>query len=393
MIRYADFDPRTDPLWRRALIRGGVAYLVSRLFVVMGAGIAISAEAVTDRRAGREPVGGLAALLDRLALWDGHWYMEVARSGYPRRIIEAVTYEDPEARAAFFPLYPRLVRFIDLLLPGGPVWVGLLLNLVLGAIFVLLVGITARTFFEERTAEKAMIITALFPGSFVLSFAYSEAVMLVLAASCLLALHRRQWVLAGLLAAVATAARPNALALVAACAVAALMAVLADRDWRALWAPALSPWGFVGFMVFLRLHADEPWPWFRVQREAWDEGASFGATAAQSVWRFITGPLSRPSSILTVSTLGAMAVALWAWRRHKLPLPYLVYSAAILFLMLMPATVTARPRFLFTAFPLVIPVARLMRDEEEKWWPLAVLLLGGGLITVSAIYTVFGAVP
>lgn len=393
MIRFADIDPRLDAPWRRALVRGGIVYLVSRLFVVMGAGIAISAEAVTDRRAGRTPEGGLAALLDRLALWDGHWYMEVARTGYPRRIIESVTYEDPEARAAFFPLYPRTVRLLDLVLPGGPVWVGLLLNVVLGAVFVFLVGLTARTFFDSRTAEKAMIVTALFPGSFVLSFAYSEAMMLVLSAVCLLALHRRHWIVAGLVAAAATATRPNALALVAACAVAALMAVLADRDWRALWAPALAPWGFVGFMVFLRIHADEPWPWFRVQREAWDEGASFGATAAQSVWRFITGPLSRPSSILTVSTLAAMAVALWAWRRHRLPVPYLVYSASVLFLMLMPATVTARPRFLFTAFPLVIPVARMLRDEEERWWPLVVLLLGGGLVTVTAIYAVFGAVP
>jgi len=393
MIRLADIQTRIDERWRRALVRAGIAYLVSRLFVIMGAGIAISAEAVTDRRAGRTPEGGFSALVNRLAVWDGHWYMEVARTGYPRRIIESVTYEDPDARAAFFPLYPRLVGLLDVVLPGGPVWVGLLLNLALGAVFVLLVGLTARQFFDERTAEKAMVITALFPGSFVLSFAYSEAVLLVLASACLLAMSRRRWILGGLLAAAATAARPNGLALVAVCIVAALMAIVSERDWRALWAPVLAPWGFVGFMVFLRFHTDEPWPWFRVQREAWDEGASFGATAAQSVWGFITGPLSRPSSILTVSTLGAMVIAMWAWRRHRLPVTYLVYSAGILFLMLMPATVTARPRFLFTAFPLVIPVARMLRDEDDTWWPLTVLLLGGGLVTVSAIYTVYGAVP
>lgn len=370
-----------------------MAYVVSRLFVVMGAGIAISAEAVADRRAGREPAGGLAALVDRLAVWDGHWYMEIARSGYPRRIIESVTYDDPEARAAFFPSYPGLVRLLDAVLPGGPVWVGLVLNVVLGAGVVLLIGLTARRFFDSVTAEKAMIIAAFFPGSFVLSFAYSEALLLVLAAACLLALSDARWITAGLLAAAATATRPNGVALVAACLVAAVVAVARERDWRAMWAPVLAPWGFIGFMLFLRAHSGEPWPWFRVQREAWDEGASFGATALQSVWRFVTGPMSRPSSILTVSTLAAMGVAIWAWRRHRLPVTYLVFSAAVVFLMLMPATVTARPRFLFTAFPLVIPVARMLRDEEDSWWPMTVLLLGGGLVTVSAIYTVFGAVP
>ena len=38
---------------------------------------------------------------------------------------------------------------------------------------------------------------ALFPGSFVLTFAYSEALMLVLAAAGMLCLLERKWLLAG----------------------------------------------------------------------------------------------------------------------------------------------------------------------------------------------------
>lgn len=384
---------RIDAPWRTALVRAAIAYAISRLFVAMAAGIAISAEAVQDRLAGRVPSGGISALLNKLAMWDGHWYMEIARFGYPREIIASVTYDDPQARAAFFPVFPSLVRVFDVVLPGGPVWVGLTINLFVGGIFIVVLGVTARRFFDIATAEKTMIIAAMFPGSVVLSLAYSEAILLLLAAVCLLALTDKLWWAAGLSAALATATRPNGLALVVACAVASLVSIKQDRDWRSLVAPLLAPAGFVGFMIFLRLHAGEPWPWFRVQREAWDEGASFGATAAESVWKFITGPMSRPSSILTVSTLAAMGVALWAWRRYWLPVHYLAYSATVLFLMLMPATVTARPRFLFTAFPLIIPVGRLLRDEDERWWPLCVLLLGGGLVTVSAIYAVYGAVP
>ena len=37
------------------------------------------------------------------------------------------------------------------------------------------------------------------------------------------------------------------------------------------------------------------------------------------------------------------------------------YIAVVVALMLLPATVTARPRFLFTAFPLFISAA--------AWWP------------------------
>ena len=36
-----------------------------------------------------------------------------------------------------------------------------------------------RRLFGNKVASRAMVLTALFPGSFVLSFAYSEALMLV----------------------------------------------------------------------------------------------------------------------------------------------------------------------------------------------------------------------
>ena len=386
-------DSAEHDAWRITLRAGLLAYLFSRVLVAVGAGVAVAAQAVWSRWNGEEPVGGATALVQVLDSWDGHWYLDVVRDGYPHSIMENVTYFVPDARAAFFPLYPMIVRAIDWVIPGGPVSVSLLVNFVLGAVFVALLGATARTFFDIETARKAMIIGAFFPGSFVLSWAYSEAVLLTIAAMCLMALQRRQWLLAGLLAAFGTAARPNGLALVAACAVAAFIAVAKDREWRSLVAPALAPIGFVGFMAFLRHHTDEDWAWFRVQREAWKEGTSFGATAVQKTLEFFVDPFSSPTSALTAASVGAMALALLAARRHKLPLHYMAYSLTVLVLMLAPATVTARPRFLYTAFPLIIPVARAVRDDKEKWWPVTVIALAVGLVAVNGIYGVRAAIP
>lgn len=372
---------------------GLLAYLLSRVLVVVGAGIAVAAQAVWSRWNGEEPIGGATALVQVLDSWDGHWYLDVVRDGYPHSIMENVTYFVPDARAAFFPLYPMIVRALDWLVPGGPVSVSLLVNFFLGAAFVALLGATARELFDIETARKAMIIGAFFPGSFVLSWAYSEAVLLTIATVCLMALHRRLWLLAGILAAVGTAARPNGVALVAACGVAALVAIAHDRDWRSLVAPMLAPLGFVGFMMFLRHHTDEEWAWFRVQREAWKEGTSFGATAVQRTIEFFVNPFSSPTSALTAASVVAMILALWAARRHKLPLHYMAYSLTVLLLMLAPATVTARPRFLFTAFPLIIPVARALRDDDEKWWPVVVIVLAVGLVAVNGIYGVRAAIP
>ncbi|MFM8553268.1 MAG: glycosyltransferase family 39 protein [Acidimicrobiales bacterium] len=393
MTATLDTVPTAPTEWARALYRGLGAYLVSRVLVLLGVGVGISAHAVRDRWEEKVPVEGLRAVVQALDSWDGHWYLDVTRMGYPRVIRPEVTYFVSDARAAFFPLFPRTVRYLDFLLPGGPVSAALLLNFVLGAVFVWLIGLIARELHDTRTAEKTMVIAALFPGSFVLSWTYSEALMLTLAALVFLALARRRWVLAGVLAAFGTATRPNAVALVAACAVASLIAIKRDRDWRSLWAPALSPIGFVGFMAFLRHHTGEPWPWFRVQREAWREGTSFGGAAVTRTVDFFVNPVSSPTSMLTTASVGALVLGIWCLRRHRLPAGHTAYSAVVIFLMLLPATVTARPRFLFTAFPLLIPAARQLRDDDSDWWPLTVLVLGAGLVTVTGLYVVFGAIP
>lgn len=405
----------TPPTWRSALRHAGLAYVISRLCVAAGAAV-VAAELRADENRVRErfiwgffekadphartaslPRSATSMILDVLTSWDGQWYMRIIRRGYPTSVPPDVTYFDPEARLAFFPTYPGLVRIVDRVLPGGDTFAALFTNLVLGAIFVLLVGLLARAWFGLATARNAMVLVAVFPGSFVLSFAYSEALLLAIAAACLLALHRERWLLAGLLAALGTATRPNGLALVAACAVAALVAVRRERRWSSLSSALLAPLGFIGYQLFIDSHAGESRVWFRVQSEAWDEGASFGLTAIRNTIDAFRHPLTSPTDTITaVSFLVAVALVLVAVRhlRNRTLWPALAYSAVVVILMLLPSTVTARPRFLFTAFPLLIVLADwLNHDRRREWMPWLVALGTAGVAVLSALYGVYGAVP
>ena len=384
--------PASDP-WGRAIRRGAVAYILSRLFAVMGAAIAVASQAVWSRLNDEEPINGLTGLVQVFDSWDGHWYLDVVREGYPHHIMPNVTYFVSDARAAFFPLYPRLVHYLDNIIPGGPVTVALAVNVLLGAAFIYLIGVIAKNLFDVKTSEKAMIIAALFPGSFVLNWAYSEALLLTLACMCFIALSKKMWLWAGIFAALGTACRPNGIALVAACAVASLIAIKQDREWKSLIAPLLSPIGFVGFMAFLMHHTDENFAWFRVQSQAWKEGTSFGATAVSRTFDFILNPTGSPTSVLTAASMFAMILALIALWKFRIPAMYTAYTAVVLALMLIPATVTARPRFLFTAFPLIFPVARALRDDDNKWWPIVLLIFATGLVTVTGMYGVRAAIP
>ncbi len=394
-------EPPDPSRWRRAVAIGLATYAASRLCVLAAAAVRAVQQAVVQREAGvLDRQGTVTSITEVLTSWDGRWYLEIVRRGYPTSIPPDITYEQSEASAAFFPIYPWTVDALDRILPGGDTVAALLLNLVLGAVSVVLVGVLARRVYSERVATRAMILYALFPGSFVLSFAYAEAMFIVLAAACLVLLLDERWLLAGLTAALATATRPNGLALVAACAIASALAIRRSRDWSSLSAVLLAPIGFIAFQLYIDDRVGERGAWFRVQREAWSEGTSFGATALQNTWGFFTNPLESTTDALTAVSLFTLVFMGWCVRKRPLPPVLLVYVVVIILLMIAPATVTARPRFIFTAFPLFIAVAAWWPsdDRDELSWPrvgwdLTLVLEGVGLVALTGLYGAFGAIP
>jgi Gpi18-like mannosyltransferase len=397
-----------DAVWWRLFLHTLPIYIVSRLCVLAGAAV-VAAELRVDASLADErqlpiadPHGGtntgsaIRPILDVFTSWDGLWYMDIVRRGYPRSVPADVTYHVTEARAAFFPLFPLLGRAVDRVLPGGDSLAVLAMNTALGLIAIVLIAMIAERLYGERVARTTATLTALFPGSFVLSFAYSEALMLVLAAACLLMLMDHEWTAAGVFAALATATRPNGVALIAACLVAAYFAVRDRRDWNSLTAVALAPIGFITFQVWLGQHTGETFVWFRVQREAWDEGASFGWTAIQNTVEAIWQPMTSPTDTITALSFAAMVVLLVLAWKARLPWILTSYSWAVVVLMLVPATVTARPRFLFTAFPLLIGAAKWYeskRDGDQTVWPVTMAACGAGLAALTGLYGVFGAIP
>ena len=390
--------------WHRALLVGMAAYVVSRMCVIAAAGVRASQMAVDARKDGIAEPTAYETITNVLTSWDGRWYLELIRRGYPDSIPADITYEQLEARAAFFPVYPWTVRVVDVVLPGGDTFAALFVNFVLGVVAVVLVGLIARRLYSVSVAARAMTLFAVFPGSFVLSFAYSEAMLIVLAAACLWLLIDERWVLAGVFAAVATGARPNGIALVAACAVASFLAIRRNRDWWSLSAPILAPLGFIGFQWYVDRTAGERGAWFRVQREAWSEGTSFGATAITNSFDFLTNPLGSPTDALTAHSVGALVAMVYCAWKVRLSWVLVAYSAIVIALMLAPETVTARPRFLLTAFPLFIAVAAWWPDPDNdpdhhraSWdragWDLTLVLCGAGLVAVTGLYAAFGAIP
>jgi hypothetical protein len=278
----------------------------------------------------------------------------VAEHGYPTAIPEQAA-QALQSNLGFFPLYPLAVRAMHTLgLPYPSA--GLAVTGLAGLAASILLWLLVRNLSGPTVADRAVALFCFFPGAMVLSLPYSEALMLALSIGCLYALVRRSWIAAGMLAALATATRPNAVALVAACAWAAATEVWRRREWRALVAPALAPLGLIAFFAFLARHTGEAGAYLRTQREGWDQTLE-PTSMIDTFTNFVRHPFADTN--VTVMVFGSLflAVTLVLLVRSRAPGILLVYTMAVTGMALLTPTMGARPRFLLTAFPLVVVLA------------------------------------
>ena len=318
-------------------------------------------------------------------VWDGRWYEKIALHGYPVTVPQADFYagtgRQAQTAVAFFPLYPLMVRGLDRVLPGGADVAGVVLSLIIGALAIVLVWMLAEKVADRQVANRASILFAFSPGSFVLSWVYAEGLLILLAAACLLALLERRWLLAGVLAALASASRPNATAVMFACARAAGWAIWKDRDWRALIAPVLAPIGMAAFFAFLWWHTGEPLIWFRVQSQGWGERLDFGRSNLGVFADLFTRPLHNPNRIVLLVSMVTAVVLMVILVRAKLGGVLNVYAISGLCLVL-ASHINARPRFIFVAFPLVIALAKMIRRQPAFMVVVGVFAASMVMLTV-----------
>lgn len=321
-----------------------------------------------------------------VTVWDGRWYERIALHGYPTSVPQgdfaAHTGRQAQSSVAFFPLYPLLMRGLDRVLPGGAAVAGVVLSLIIGALATVLVWLVAEKVAGRRVADRAAVLFAFSPGAFVLSLVYAEGLLIVLSAACLLALLDRRWVLAGVLAALASATRPNATAVAMACAWAAGVAIWKRREWRAAVAPLLAPVGMLAFFVFLWWHTGETLIWFRVESQGWGERIDFGWQNLALISDFVTHPFHNPNKVVLILSMIFAAVLMVVLVRAKLPGILNVYALSGLGLVL-ASHINARPRFIFVAFPLVIALAKTVRKQP------AFMVLAALFAASTVMLTVF----
>ncbi|MGH8919555.1 MAG: glycosyltransferase 87 family protein, partial [Actinomycetes bacterium] len=296
---------------RRLAVTTGVVVAATRLVTI--AAIALGA---------RHHHVSLAAAVTHL---DGQYYGQIAVHGYPANLTPGIN------AAGYFPLFPLSTR--PLLALGLPFWqAALLVVTVCSVVAGALIAVVVRHYAGPVVGMITAALVAVSPLAGVLSEAYSEALMTMLAAACLLALLRRRWLWAGVLASLAGFTRPTGAVLVLCCAVAALDAARRRREWGSVAAVVLAPIGPVVALAWIGASVGR-WDGFFVEQRRGGPGSHLdgGVDTVRAMFHELTGTGAhhfRFGPEQAVYTLVVVALIVWAARQRP-PAPVLTLAVGI----------------------------------------------------------------
>jgi hypothetical protein len=396
-IALARSDAARIFLSSRALV-AVVAIFAALSFGPAAGGLAARNAAKFDVPALTHPFGGFGDVtLSPLARWDAVWFLRIADEGYA----------DSEPRAAFFPLYPMLVRTVGEL--GGGSRGALLiaayavsLAAFLGAL-VLLQRLAALEI-GERAARAAVLLLAFFPAAVYFGAPYSESLFLLVSVGAFYAARTEHWAWAGACGACAAATRSAGILLLVPLAL--LWLGGRRRPVDAAWL-LLAPAGLAAYALYLGLAEGDALRFLDVQ-DAWYRhfagplgGAWDGLAAAVDGARqllsgsrvpvYFTEAAGDPFRIgaLNVMLFGflcfAIVACVGAFRR--LGPAYGAWVAVALALPLSfpvtPQPLMSLPRFLSVLFPIFMWLGLVCEERRITDRVAAVSAVGLGLFTAQ----------
>jgi hypothetical protein len=304
---------------------------------------------------------------------DAGFYLGIAEQGYP---VKLWTGSAVVGRAAFFPLFPLLIRLTSYLTGGDYPVAGLIVSVVTGAASAVGVWVLAARVRDRRVADRAVVLYCFFPGAMTFGMLYSEPLAVALGAAALLALIERRWLLAGLIGAAGTAERPTLIVLAVVSGVAAVQAIWTRREWRALLAPALTPLGMLAFFGYLGHRYHDYAFWFQVEKAGWNQHIDWGAHTLRILfWADPATSKYRVFNVVLIIMFIAAVAGIAMMLAARLPLPLTLFGVLVVVMCVIAYGQSTKPRFVWAAFTLFIGAAAKL--PKVIYWPVVVLSAAG----------------
>lgn len=290
----------SNPTDRRVEIRIALAALGFRLvssFLALCANLAFP----LDRRLPDQSTvwGRPSPFWDAFARHDSGWYFDIARKGYDA----TAAVDGGRSNIAFAPVYPLLMRYVGRLFGRAPSDVylgGIVVSWLSFALAMVVLYRLAALDLPRRRAERAVLLTAIFPFAFFFGAVYTESTFLLFTLLSFYGFRTRRWATGGLCGAIATATRVTGIMMWPALAwIAWRVAKPTVRD-RASAAAALvvATLGFVGYCAYIYDLTGQPFLWATALTR-WGSGYQPGGAPWTAPVDLLHRLLTHPYAFLT----------------------------------------------------------------------------------------------
>ncbi len=291
--------------------------------------------------------------------WDAQHYLTIAVEGYSAAV-------EKRFLLVFYPLYPWLIRLVNAVVRDP-----LVSAFLVSTVFSLLAGILLYRLtmldYSERVARRAVWFLFIFPTSYFLHIGYSESMFLAIVLATIYQARKGRWWMAGALGALAGASRGPGILMAGVLAVEAWRQFRSTRRWQWSWTwIALSPLGFVAYLLVNRQVTGNPWTFMQVAREHFYVALSWPWVSIETALRSLDrNPASAEmvgTQVLLFMLISLVGVAASWWKLHPLSSAWITANWLLVISM---SFVISFPRFTLMMFPIFILLALLA--EKPIW--------------------------
>lgn len=376
----------TDLRWRDGLVPVAIGWVWARCCVALGWWLSDRLFDVMDNP--RAVIGPHSGLLS----WDGLFYRDIATGWY-----DGV----PEAGARFFPLFPALGRALAPVLGGHEDWALVLIANVAAFAGALVLWRLVREVIDGTgptaapmtpgpaqgpvhrlvgtVGDRSAWMVAIAPAAFVLAWAYTEGLALLLVAATLLALHRRAFAMAGLFALASALLRPVGAVLLVPIVV-ELVRSRPRPSWPAALAAVVGPVvGLIGALGIIAATTGDVWIPLDAQRELRGGFQDPVTRVLEPIGELVKGNFRDTYNLAHMLVLLALFVV--AWRRRQ-PASWLAYAGVTLLITLSSQQTDSLGRYALVVVPFVVALAQW---ADRRWRQLAVAAISSaGLVWLTS---------
>jgi Gpi18-like mannosyltransferase len=328
-----------------------------------------------------KPINNFINPFSYWANFDGFHYLTIITKGYfGTGLIQA-----------FFPGFPMLVKLFNSTLNEPVAW-GLLISHTFALLSLLAFYYLIKLDFSKKIANLSLLLLLLFPASFFLISFYSESLFIFLSLFTFILARKQKFLLAALVAALASSTR-----LVGIFLVPALLIELWQQkklNQKNLLMVSLGSLGLLGFMFYLKQVFGDPLYFFHVQSE-------FGAGRQESIilfpqviWRYLKiFATARPFDwkfytyvLEFISAVGGLVVLIYSYK--KIRLSYLVFSIFALILPTLTGNFSSMSRYVLICFPIFIFLSLVL--EKKSNLKILYLIISSILLIINTMLFIQG---